>query len=392
MTPWIIKYTPKAQENIFGREKELAILQDFIRNHSSQKKKALLLFGPSGSGKTTAIQAIGKELNYEVFEVNASDSRNKASLNEIVLPAVKQKSFFSDGKIVLLDEVDGLSGSKDRGGALELSKIIDQSSVPIILTANIMDVVKLKPILKKAQTLMFDKLSTQATVTALKHILAAEKKELDDTIIRTIAVHADGDVRAAINDLQTIVENPSAIDLLTDRRRTKTMQEALRIIFKSTSIEDAIAANDTVLEDFDKQFLWMDYNLPHEYTRSVDLARAYGALTKADVFRARIRKQQEWRFLVYVNFLLTAGISIAKDEVYKNRVEYKESTRLLKQWQVNMQIAKRKLIAAKIAEKTHCSISKAFKEVPYYNMLIKQNPAVAKELDLEKDEIAFLTA
>ena len=44
--------------------------------------KAALLSGPPGIGKTTACKIVCKILGFEILEMNASDVRNKASIQE----------------------------------------------------------------------------------------------------------------------------------------------------------------------------------------------------------------------------------------------------------------------------------------------------------------------
>ena len=108
------------------------------------------------------------------------------------------------------------------------------------------------------------------------------------------------------------------------------MKDALLKVFKTTDPFVALSAFDNVNEDFDKRFLWIDENLPREYKDPKSLARAYDALSKADVFRGRIRRWQHWRFLVYIRAYLTAGVAVSKDEKYKKMVQYARSTRPLK--------------------------------------------------------------
>ena len=59
--------------------------------------------------------------------------------------------------------------------------------------------------------------------------------------------------------------------------------------------------------------LWVEKNIPKE-CKGRELAQAFDALSKADVFKGRIYRQQHWRFLVYQNFLLSAGMSAAKNK------------------------------------------------------------------------------
>lgn len=43
--------------------------------------KAALISGPPGIGKTSAVKLVAAELGYDTCEMNASDARNKSSLD-----------------------------------------------------------------------------------------------------------------------------------------------------------------------------------------------------------------------------------------------------------------------------------------------------------------------
>ncbi len=385
---------------ILGREKELALIRSFITDFSKQKKKALFLYGPCGSGKTSAVVSIVNELEFELLEINASDSRNKDHILSIVQPAIKQKSFFHKGKVILLDEIDGISGNADRGGVSELAKIIDETIVPLIFTANDISLDNLKPIVKKATLLCMDRLDEE-TITKIIELHAKERKiTIQTDAAQALARFCDGDARAAINDLLLLATNQpikkDAVLLLSQRRRTQTMEQALTTIFKTTDALTARNAFELVDEDIDEQFLWLDYNIPFEYTNPEDLARAYAALAKADVFRRRIKRHQEWSLLPYVISLMTAGVSMAKEKPYAKKVEYKRTSRLLKIWQVNMSNAKRKIIAEKLAEHIHCSAKKAFSQIDDIRMLAQRDSkfldAFAIQLALDDEQKEWLAA
>ena len=74
--------------------------------------------------------------------------RNKLQLKETLKPAIEQQSLLKKGKIILIDEVDGIVG-EDRGGVQELTDLIESSEYPIILTANDAWTKKLAPLRKK---------------------------------------------------------------------------------------------------------------------------------------------------------------------------------------------------------------------------------------------------
>ena len=135
MIPYTKKYQPVNCKDIVGQDKPLKELSLFITDFKAQKKKASLVYGPPGVGKTCCAYTLAKELDLEIIEVNASEFRNKEQINLKIGGAVNQQSLFSKGKLILVDEIDGLSGQKDRGGIQSITKLIEKSSFPMILTA-----------------------------------------------------------------------------------------------------------------------------------------------------------------------------------------------------------------------------------------------------------------
>ncbi len=399
MKPWTQKYIPADIAGIVGQPK-VAELRAFVEGYRTARKRSLILYGPPGSGKTSSVHAVAKELGLEILEINASDARDKASIESLVGAASGQMSLFSKGKIILIDEVDGVSGTSDRGGLSSLASLIDRSSFPIVMTANDPYDQKFSSLRKKAELLEFAALDTKDVKEVLKRICYAEGINYDDMALSALARRTGGDLRGAITDLQSLSGGTKRlrmedVDELSDRRRTESMASALVKVLKTTRPEIALTAFEDVKEDVDEVFFWLDENMPKEYTRPEDLARAYDAISTADLFRGRIRRWQHWRFLSYIYDLLTAGVAVAKDEKQKAFVKYMPTMRLLRIWQVNMKIQKKKSIASKIAEKTHTSIKRAMKDsYPYLKQLIAADGEAARrmvaELDLSKEEIDYL--
>ncbi len=392
---WAQKHKPKI-EHI---PHEIKQLKDFITNYSKQKKRALLLHGPTGTGKTSAVHAIAKEMNLELIEVNASDYRTASEINTKIGNALKQQSLFGQGKIVLVDEIDGIAGNEDRGGISALAELIQQSKFPIILTANDPWDSKFNTLRTKSTLVEFPSLSMAAMVPALQRILDAENIKADDVLVKALARRSGGDLRGAINDLQVLAQSNlltmEGLGTLYEREHSESIMQALVKILKSTDPTVAITAFDLVDEDIDECFLWIDENMPKEYKNPADLARAYEALSKADIFRGRIQRWQYWRYLVYVDILITAGIAVAKDKKSTAFVSYSRTQRLLKRWMANQKYARRKQIAQKLAAATHSSMKKALQEtLPYvqklYQLKHPNTEAITEELKLDEEELEWL--
>jgi replication factor C large subunit len=401
MKPWIQKYIPKNTKEVFGQDKAVEQLLYFVNNYKAGKNKSCILYGGVGSGKTSAVHAIANELKLEIIEMNASDFRNKDMIDSFLGTAIGQRSLFFRSKLILIDEIDGLSGTKDRGGIQAITKIIEKSTFPVICTVNDPYDIKLKGLRKSSQLVEFSTLDYRTIANNLKRILDIEGCKYDEEAVNSIARRAGGDMRAAINDAQTLVSLKE--DILTmdtvkemeenDRDKTESILNSLLIVLKTVDIDIAKNAFENVDEDVDKIGLWLEENIPKEY-EGKDLKRALMWMSKADVYKGRIRRWQHWRFLVYIYAFYSAGIALSKDEKYKKFVKYGPTTKILKIWQANMKYQKRKAIAEKIAAKTHSGTNRVIKEVlPYVRIMCKNRDCaenIQKEFELEKEEIEWL--
>jgi replication factor C large subunit len=398
MLPLIKKYSPKTAKEIIGQDEAIKKIQNFVENYKKQKKKAVLIYGPSGIGKTLAAHVIANDTGLEIFELNASDFRNKEQIMQKLGSSIQQQSLFSKGKIILVDEVDGLAGQQDRGGISAVVELIEKSTYPIILTAINPYEQKFSSLRSKSELIEFTHISQPDMLNHLSYICKKEKIDCPDDVLKAVARRAAGDLRAAINDFEILSSlkeiNREAVDDLGIREKEETIIEALLKIFKTTDPKLAISAFDYVNEDYDEQMLWLDENLPKEYEKPADLARAYRNLSQADLFQRRIRRWQHWHFLVYMNALITAGVAVSKDEKYSKFVQYKPTGRILKLWWAKQKSMKKKAIAEKIGINTHTSTKEVIKSMPYFQMIFKKNKEmaakIAEEMSLDQEEVEWL--
>ena len=396
MTLFTVKYAPKNSSQVFGQEKAVAELKDYIVNYKTKKHRAALLHGPIGNGKTSSVYALAQELKYDLLEINSSDLRDAESIKTFLDQALGQQSLFFMPKLILIDEIDNISGRNDRGCIPALLTAIEKSKFPIALTANDIYEQKLKILIKKCQLIAYQKLDHKIVSHALQWVAEREKISCEQKAVNTLARQVDGDLRGALIDFQGCSAKGSFgfddVTKLSDRKRTESILKALAVIFKSSTIDNALPVLDDIDVELREVFLWLDENLPLEYLSASALAKAYEHLARADVFNGRIRRQQHWRFLVYINSLLTAGISSAKTEKNTKFIPYKRTMRILKIWQANMKYAKKKEIAAKLALKTHTSSKLAMQQVPYFQAMFKKevNERMANELELSAEEVEWL--
>lgn len=396
---WSIKYAPKKIEDV-AQKSAVVKLRGFVENFKKEKKKALLIYGSVGCGKTSAVLAVANELNLELIEVNASDYRNSDQIKDKIGNALFQRSLFSNGKIVLVDEVDGIAGREDRGGISALIEIIQKAPFPVVLTVNDPWDQKLSSLRSKCQLLEFSDLNYLSVFLVLKNVCEKEGVKFDDLALKTLSRSCGGDLRAAINDLQNISRTNNFIDsagvsVIDQRDKEESMFSALTKIFKSCDPKIAVSAFENVNEDLDKCILWIDENLPKEYKKPKDIVDAYYFLSKSNIFLSRIRRQQYWRLLHYASMMMTSGVAISKETRYLDYVKYSPTQRLLKIWRSNMKLANKKSVVEKLASLTHSSKKKVNEHtIPFFKAMFenKVNKELSSSLDLSDDEVEWLSS
>ncbi len=385
------KYRPKTFKEVKGQDFAVEKLKSFIKNFvPNSGKNAIIFYGPSGSGKTTLAHVAAKELNAEILEINSSDLRNREELERVIKPASEQKSLFNTTKIILIDEVDGIS-KVDEGGLSSLIEITKESSFPIIMTANDIWDKKFAELRKNADVVPIKQLDYKTIFVILKDICVKENIKISDDDILRVSIKANGDVRASLNDLEVLKQEFDSNILsksLLSRDEKKDIFSILKDVFKSKFSNDLLNIYDKTDMSLDEIFLWIDENIPNEY-KGEELVNAYNCLSLADVYRGRIIRRQHYRFLVYQNVFLTAGINTSKKKQKFGFTSYKKPERILKTWILNNKNSKRKSIISKYADKNHISWRKASKEFPYM-MNVFKIPQIQKDLGFSEEESKYI--
>lgn len=388
---WVEKYRPQKFEDVIGQSEAIETIKKYFQTFPPKtKKRAILLGGSPGIGKTTLVQVLANETKSEIFEMNASDVRNKAIIEERLKPVLQQTSLFKENKLILIDEIDGVSGTKDRGGVITITKLIENSPYPIICTANDAWGKNLSEIRKVCTPIELKEIAPSQVKDLLKKILEKEKKEVTLKVLNQIAINSKGDLRSAINDLESAssTDNPQEFEIGI-RSKKEDIFNVMKQIFQEKADDKMLGLYDKVDMPIDEIILWIEENISKVYTGE-DLAKAYQRLAKVDTFKGRIYKQQYWRFLVYENIFLSYGISEAKgDKEKKGFFKYTKPERILKIWLNNQKHAKRKTIAKKYAEKTHVGYKRIMREWNEIKNTLK-NPIIQQEIKLDDDEISYI--
>lgn len=299
---------PKKISEMVGNEQARLQLVKWLKNWKVGTKP-ILLSGPPGVGKSTAIHAVASEFGYTVLEYNASDVRTRENLRSALSPTIVNSTLFGDEKmLVFLDEVDGLSGRSDYAGTEYILDFILESRLPVAMAANVEDDPKLRKIQQKSIVLRFHPIDDQMMVVFLKEAARREHLKPSEQNLKEICSTARGDVRSALNLLQTLTGG-DAFDMRTDQQFFSDAK-ALESFFSAASPEQGAA----VLRQFDAT--------PYDKIRAIfdsivtaknlsleEKAESLNILASADILLARMNRGQKWRLLRYFDkYLASAAI------------------------------------------------------------------------------------
>jgi replication factor C large subunit len=397
---WAEKYRPQKIDNVIGNEEAKAVFVDWLKS-KRRKKKAVLFYGPPGVGKTALANAAANEYGFRIIEMNASDTRTEKAINKIAQPAtsfVGLDTFAtgSKGNLLFLDEVDGVAGREDRGGIGAIVKIVKASRVPVIMAANDPDLKKIRPLKKVCVLIRFHQVRIPLIIEMLRRICRMEHVEAEFEALERIAQNSKGDVRSAINDLQSLSETGKVLTLqdtmvLSARNKNISMEETLRGFFSVKSLVEAENLLRRSSVDYDEFLMSVSDNLPRRYLEPVELAEAYDFVSRADMFRGRIGTEN-WHLLRYFYNFLAEAAAISP-ESYKPFEFISPPIRIITLFWTKGKRAMLDAICAKIG--LHCHVSRATAKndfVLFLKVILeKHRPnSIVSWLKLEPEEVDYL--
>ena len=226
---WTDKYIPKVITDIIGNQQQLKNLENWLDNwnncilkgNKKEEKKtgkktsryentnarAAIISGPPGIGKTSSIRVLTKNKGYRTFELNASDKRNKDTINNSVGFLMNNTTLSSNDNstntknIIIMDEVDGMAGNEDKGGIKALIDIVKKTKVPIIFICNDIYSPKLKSLLNYCYDIRFNRPDKRQIVLRLLEICKKEGIFADNQTLTYIVENFGNDIRQTINYL-----------------------------------------------------------------------------------------------------------------------------------------------------------------------------------------------
>ena len=400
---WTVKHKPKSLSEVVGNKDAIQKLVNWVKSWEKgiPKKRAVFIYGPPGIGKTVSVEALANDYKMELVEKNASDYRTEDAVKRFAGLASQYGSLFGGKRIVLLDELDGLTGTADRGGVRAITEVVKNAQCPIVLIANDAYNPRLSTLRNYCLLIEFKKPSASDVMKHLKRICIREGIEAEEKALKFIAQRSEGDVRSAVNDLQALAQGRKRltyedVSWLGYRDRQESIFNVLRMIIYGRTCVGAKRAVDMADVDMDMLFEWIYENVPAHLNDPHDLAKAMDALSMADVYRGRIRATQDWSFIRYVIDFMTAGVAMARQNSKTSGwIPFKFPQRIKMLSRSKAERGMQLRIGFKIKRKCHISANRATKEIlPYLRIIFRNNvemaAGIAKWLELDEDMIEYL--
>ena len=205
--------------------------------------------------------------------------------------------------------------TSDRGGLGAIARLVRETRQPVVLTVNDDRVLtRYSAVFRSAVArIRFYPLREREMANHLAAVTRREELDIIPTAVDAIVHRAQGDLRAALNDLDALMplpRGPAQLAVLGTRDLSADFEaltdEALTQAryYRSVEVQDRLDATP------DDLFPWIEENIPHFAPDPEHRARAFDRLGSAERSLARARQFRVWGQWSYASELMTGGVGL----------------------------------------------------------------------------------
>ena len=197
-TPLADKMRPQTLNDMVGQQDFLGKGKPLRRIIEQKVNISLILWGPPGTGKSSLAQIIAKQFDYPLAKFNASID-NKAKLDQFI------KTYPYQPFVLLIDEIHRMTKNLQD----VLLPYLENGHILLVGATTENPIMSIVPAVRsRCQIFEFKALNDQDIETVLKHatteVLKLKDEQIETDALKLIAIAADGDLRVALNILETV--------------------------------------------------------------------------------------------------------------------------------------------------------------------------------------------
>lgn len=244
--PWVEKYRPQVLKDVVGNEETVERLRVIAQDGNMPH---MIILGLPGIGKTTSVHCLARELlgdqySQATLELNASDDRGIDVVRNKIKQFAQTKISLPVGrhKVIILDEADSMTPGAQQ--ALRRTMEIYSNTTRFAFCCN--QLLKIiEPLQSRCAILRYNKLSDAEVLARLLEVAKIENVEYTSEGLQALIFTAEGDMRQAINNMQSTVAgfglvNDVNVFRIVDQPHPLVIQKIL-LCCKEGDIDGALA-------------------------------------------------------------------------------------------------------------------------------------------------------
>lgn len=296
---WSEKYRPVNLDQVVGNEEARDKFVHWLRRWKRGARAALLV-GPPGTGKTTCVHLAAEKLGLQLVELNASDTRTKDRLSKRIGESIFSSNLFDSRTLVFLDEVDGLAGRADYGAIDFIKDTVKKSENPVVMAANDPESDEVKKLSGVTNRIEFRKPAPEIVEAHLAKIARNEGLPLREGELASIVKAANGDLRSAINSLQSGV--------VSGKDEEMTASQAINAFFDAVDEKAALRALRAYPGQPREKLRDLFTGVVKAGVHEEKKVTALEVISRADLLMGRIMRGKDWRLLRYLDPMLASEL------------------------------------------------------------------------------------
>jgi DNA polymerase III delta prime subunit len=203
----------------------------------------------------------------------------------------------------------------DRGGLGAIATLVRTTRQPLVLTVNdSTPLMRYSPVFRQSVARVRFLRVPDADVRALLRSAAAgEQWSIAPEAVDAIVRKADGDLRAALNDLEAIHPLPAGplqLAPISARDRTEEFEALTKDVLMAGRFFRSVEIRERLDAAPDELFPWIEENLPRFAPSALALSEGMETLARAELFLARARRFRVYGLWSYASEMMTGGVGV----------------------------------------------------------------------------------